>query len=78
MSVIQKWRSRAELARSVILSPPRGYATDSWKDSSSTTFHKKHVKGNVYYQAHLCALGLLALESPTVESAKPDSLSMLP
>ncbi len=35
MSVIQLCRSRGVLALNVILSPPRGYVSDSWKDSSS-------------------------------------------
>ena len=41
MSVIQLCRSRGEVARSVILSPPRGYATDSWKETSSATHARK-------------------------------------
>jgi hypothetical protein len=48
MSVIHRLRSRVELALSVILSPPRGYATDSWNDNSSATSHENDVKGNVH------------------------------
>jgi hypothetical protein len=52
MSVIHRLRSRVELAFSVILSPPRGYATDSWKDSSSTIFHED-VEVTVHHDTHL-------------------------
>jgi hypothetical protein len=73
MSVIQSWRSRAELARSIILSPPRGYATETWKDSSSATLHELDNKGGVVNRdTYLYALVPLLRESPTTESAKPD------
>jgi len=73
MSVIQSWRSRAELARSIILSPPRGYATEIWKDSSSATLHElDHKEGVVNRDTYLYALVPLLRESPTTELAKPD------
>jgi hypothetical protein len=73
MSFIQRWRSRAELARRVILSPPRGYATDSWKDCSSAMLYEVDRKrGEVNRDTHLYAPVPLPRESLTTESAKPD------
>jgi hypothetical protein len=73
MSVIQRWRSRAELARSITLSPPRGYATEIWKDSSSATFHElDHKERVVKRHTYLYAPMPLLRGSPTTESAKPD------
>jgi hypothetical protein len=73
MSVIQSWRSRAELARRINLSPPRGYATEIWKDSSSMMLHElDHKAGVVNRDTYLYVLVSLLRGSLTTESAKPN------
>ena len=71
MSVIQLCRSRGEVARSVILSPPRGYATDNWKETSSATHAQKFKceKAQMGSFAHLDGAGPHPREFPTGVSA---------